>query len=85
MEVEEYKMVYKTKNDEILIYELNLINKKLYKEIKSDNIRILGKDFVKNNKNKGKLIINNKKYKLKEFININEIKNDITKTKYYIK
>ena len=63
MEVEEYKMVYKRKNDEILIYELNLINKKLYKEIKSDNIRILGNDFVKNNKNKGKLIINNKKYK----------------------
>ena len=29
MEVERYKMVYKTKNDEILIYELNLINKKL--------------------------------------------------------
>ena len=29
MEVERYKMVYKTKNDEILIYELNLINEKL--------------------------------------------------------
>ena len=34
---------------------------------------------MKNNKNKGKLIINNKKYKLKEFINSNEIKNDIIK------
>ena len=42
MEVEEYKMVYKTKNDEILVYELYLINNKLYNEIESDNIRILG-------------------------------------------
>ena len=29
---------------------------------------------MKNNKNKGKLIINNKKYKLKEFINFKEFK-----------
>ena len=34
---------------------------------------------MKNNKNKGKLFINNKKNKLKEFINSNEIKNDIIK------
>ena len=32
-----------------------------------DNLRILGKEFVKNNKNKGVLIINNKKYNLTEF------------------
>ena len=56
----------------IMIYIKNFL-------FESDNIRILGKDFVKNNKNKGKLIINNKKYKLKEFINSNEIKNDIIK------
>ena len=34
--------------------------------MESDNIRILGYDFVKNNKNKGKLIINNCS-KIKEF------------------
>ena len=55
MEVERYKMIY-TKNLSTLF--------------ENDYIRILGNDFVKNNKNKGKLIINNKKYKLKEFINI---------------
>ena len=43
MEVERYKMIY-TKNLSILF--------------ENDNIRILGNDFVKNNKNKGKLIIN---------------------------
>ena len=72
-------MVYMTKIYELLLFGRDFIDDKLYNEKGSDNIRILGKDFVKNNKNKGKLIINNKKYKLKEFININEIKNDIIK------
>ena len=59
MEVERYKMVYTTKIDETLIDELlEFTNNKLYNEIISDNMRILGNDFVKNNKNKGKLIIN---------------------------
>ena len=80
MEVERYKMIYTKKirielEDELSYIIRNIIDK----ENKSDNIRLLGKDFVKNNKNKGKLIINNKKYKLKEFININEIKNNIIK------
>ena len=80
MEVERYKMVCATKIDETLIDELlEFTNNKLYNEIISDNMRILGNDFVKNNKNKGKLIINNKKNKLKEFINSNTIKNDIIK------
>ena len=39
-----------------------------------DDIRILGNTFIKNNKNKGKLIINNKKQSIKEFISINFIK-----------
>ena len=80
MEVERYKMIYTKKINEVLksvlFYGLDEI---INKENKIDNIRLLGKDFVKNNKNKGKLIINNKKYKLKEFINSNEIKNDIIK------
>ena len=32
-----------------------------------DNIRILGNEFIKNNRNKGKLIINNKKHYFREF------------------
>ena len=56
-------MVYMTKIYELLLFGRDFIDDKLYNEKGSDNIRILGKDFVKNNKNKGKLIINNKKYK----------------------
>ncbi len=37
------------------------------KETKEEVIRILGKYFVKQNKNKCKIIYNNKKYKLKEY------------------
>ena len=49
--------------------------KMIYKiENKSNNLRILGDDFVKNNINKGKLIINNKKFSLKSIISINEMK-----------
>ena len=44
----------------LMIYKCNI----------REEIKILGKDFVKNNKNKGKLIINNKKTKLKEFMQI---------------
>ena len=39
------------------------------KEYKEDVIRIFGKYFVKQNKNKCKIIYNNKKYKLKEYFN----------------
>ena len=39
------------------------------KDYKEDVIRILGKDFVKQNKNNCKIIYNNKKYKLKEYLN----------------
>ena len=45
------------------------------KKIKN-NLRILGDSFVKNNKNKGNLIILNKKYNLKEFHSIDNIKED---------
>ena len=81
MEVERYKMIYTKKINEELKSVLSYfyLEELISKEKESDNIRLLGKDFVKNNKNKGKLIINNKKYKLKEFINSNEIKNDIIK------
>ena len=44
-------------------------------------IRILGENFCRNNKNKGKLIINNKKSELKEFINIENINKEQIKIK----
>jgi len=70
MEVERYKMIYRIKNNE------EYDDKDNRKEIISGNIRILGNSFVKNNKNKANLIVNNKKYKLKEFINIKEFKDN---------
>ena len=83
MEVERYKMIYTKKINEELKLKLPYIVRNIIdEENKSDNIRLLGKDFLKNNKNKGKLIINNKKYELKEFINSNEIKGD--KIKIYM-
>ena len=39
----------------------------------SNNQRILGKEFVKNNRNKGILLIKHKKYKINEYIEINNI------------
>ena len=50
--------------------------KLVYKNYSSNKSDILGKVFVKNNKNKGKLIINNKKYNLSEFITTEDIKSD---------
>ena len=47
----------------------------IYKKGKNEsNIRILGKKFVKNNRNKGFLIINNKKISLRETIQIKQNK-----------
>ena len=43
-------------------------------EDKSKNLRILGDIFVENNKNKGVLVINNKKFPLKSIISINDFK-----------
>ena len=55
MEFERYKMIYKIEKG------------------KNDekNLRLLNGYFIKNNENKSKLIIKNKKYKIKEFIKIN--------------
>ena len=78
MEVERYKIILTSKIDKKIEDKINdrfsrlCIRKKLKDEIFSDDIRILGHDFVKNNKNKAKLIINNKKYNLKELINSKE-------------
>ena len=56
--------------------------KMIYKIDKNNgNSRILGELFVKNNKNKLKLIINNKQCKLKDIISIKNIKGDKFKIK----
>ena len=75
MEVEIYKMKYITKiaitsNEEL---EEHYEEPQGINEIKSGGIRILGDDFVKLNSNKAKLIINNKKDKLREFINSKDL------------
>ena len=43
---------------------------------KSNYIRILGEEFVKNNKNKGYIIYNNKKYPLQKLLSCQNFKND---------
>ena len=58
MEKERYKMIYtkiisKELKMKLTRYERRVIDKKN----ENNNIRILGYDFVKNNENKGKLII----------------------------
>ena len=56
------------------------IYKMLYK-IDRNNLTVLGEIFVKNNKHKGKLIINNKKKKISESINIISNRDDKIKIK----
>ena len=54
---------------EVEIYEM------IYKIKKTeDNLRILGENFVKNNENKGNIIINNKKERIKGVIPMNYLK-----------
>ena len=76
MEIERYKMIYSTKNKKEVKKEINHFKKRNKEELNNKNIIILGHTFVKNNKNKAKLIINNKKSNLKEYINIHDYIND---------
>ena len=47
----------------------------IYKIIKvKNNLTLLGHNFVKNNKNRGKIIYNNKKFSIKEIFQIKNIK-----------
>ena len=75
MEMERFKLVYITTNiNKNVEEELEESEEKIIKELKSNKNRILGHHFVQNNNNnKAKLIINNKKYNLKEFINNRKI------------
>ena len=72
MEAKRYKMIYIKKN----YVSEELLEEETKRELKSDKIRILDHYLVKNNKNKSKLIKNNKKYKLKELINSQEFKDN---------
>ena len=49
-----------------------------------NNLKILGKDFLKNNRNKSKLILKNRKYNIKEVLEISDIKEDKLKIKMMI-
>ena len=58
------------------------IYKLIYKkENNVKNVRILGETFMKNNRNKGVLIINNRKFHLKDKVSVNNINEDIIKIK----
>ena len=64
--------------------EFNIQTMLYKKEKNSEDLRILGEYFCRNNKNKGKIIINNKKYYLKEFIEIKNMKEKRIKIKMVI-
>ena len=53
----------------------------IYKKENINNLRIFSETFVKNNINKGELIIKNKKFHLKDIISTNNINEDIIKIK----
>jgi len=56
-----------------IIYDIN----------EENNIRIFGSNFVKNNRNISKMVINNKEYKITEKYNIENYKNNNNKLKIY--
>ena len=61
--------------------EINIIY-----DIKEENkIRIFGSKFVKNNRNICKMIIDNKKYEIAEYFNIEKYKNNNNKLKIILK
>ena len=48
---------------------------------KNNTIRILGEEFIRNNKNKGRIIYKNKSYHFHELTDVSEYKNNILKIK----
>ena len=85
MELDCHTMLYNIPNkNELDRHEDNIkIDKdKFWIDIKyKRKLRILGEYFCRNNKNKGKIIINNKKSEIKEFINIENINKEKIKIK----
>ena len=64
------------------LYKMTYKNKKIKRKYK---LNILGNNFVKNNKNKGKYIYNNKKYALNDILIIDNRKNINNNEKIKIK
>jgi len=61
--------------------ELYIVLFKIRKTKKEIKLNILWNNFVKNNKNKGKFIYENKKYALNKILEINQIKSNEIKVK----
>ena len=85
MEFECHTMLYNIPNEDEQDkhrFEIEINKDKFWKDIKyKRKLRIIGEYFCRKNKNKGKLIINNKKTYLKEFINIINISKEQIKIK----
>ena len=90
MEIEKYKMLYKITNKDSNNYkkdedEYEYEEEEEYEDEEqieeNGELRILGNYFVRKNKNKGRLIINNKKSNLKDIIQIDDIKENTLKIK----
>ena len=64
--------MYKTAEFEIINDEITIIYNIKKWQRKEGKIRILGENFVKNNKNKCKIIIDEKEYELMEEFNMKE-------------
>ena len=81
MKVESYIMIYDLRNKHQNNAFAKSRNRAKEKMKDSNEIQILGKEFVENNGNKGKLIIKNKKIHLKEFYENIDNEKDIIKIK----
>ena len=55
-------------------FKIEIYKLKYKKKENSDEIRILGYDFTEKNRNKGRLVLNNKKFPLNSLINIKDMK-----------
>ena len=78
MEFERNKMIYTTKVNEEIQYKIDDYTFNFSSDdpdvMGSEKLRILGHNFIENNKNKAKIIFNNKKYKLEELKYLNNSK-----------
>ena len=81
MELDCHTMIYNIPNEDEQ-YRHEYSREFFWRDIiDKSKLRILGEIFCRNNKNKGKLIINNKKSEIKEFINIENINKEQIKIK----
>ena len=84
MELDCHTMIYNIPNEDKNKNKRKFRNDEFWKDIwNKSKLRIMGENFCRNNKNKGKLIINNKKSEIKEFINIENINKEQIKIKSY--